>query len=990
MKKRILSLLLVVALVLSMVPAVGAAGIPFTDVSTSAWYYDSVCYVYDNGLMNGVSSTRFDPNGQLTRGMFATVLGRIEGIIVGDYPNQPFTDVNPDVYYAPYISWAHEMGVTNGVGTNRFSPNSYITREQIATMVTRFVQNLNYELIPTATTATAFNDANQISPWAREAVEYMRVTGMLQGDNYGNFNPKGLMTRCQAAQLLARLVEALNFEVVEFAFEDFHADTSDILVDVTQTVTFYAQVQNDAVLTDGEITLCTETGITLATMHDDGQGADEVADDGIFTATANLEAHSAGVQSYCAHYGNVVSPSFSISFYENLTDEQLWAGEDIMQALYDIAAQHLLCDDLQANMAEAAESLEAMCAYLQNALDNDIILSFAEESDGLHFIMPGNLVYVFTYEAMLTDPAAATRAPEEKAPSYTLDTSSDICVLKPFNWQHDDSNLENAAEEIIDTGLSYTWTSTLEDGAVTVDAMKGLDAYHIILIDSHGGTNSICTGESPTQGSLQNYAADRQAGRIRVVGVSNGGNRSFYSVTDDFFSTYYRAGDFNNSLVYVGTCHSADSPDLSSALINAGVKTVLGYSNSVYTRYCEQMCYQVVHNLCQTNAEGYYYPVSTALINAQSTLGQTDVHWATFNTGDHTAATLQIMGDNGFRLDSGFVSGDVEDAITGAPIALGSTYVNNANSTPYSDGAFGLRTTSGTHRVSVAAYGYLTRTVVNVRVNRGVTTYLSDSRLVPNTATNTSITGLITDATTGEPVPNVSIRFREYHNNNGGAYVKDSSGSPYTISTDDNGNYSTSSLPIGYYTLEASRNGYITQYADIVVGAGDYNEFSMSPTLDNDEYRVVLTWGASPRDLDSHLAAEGVHVYYADKTDVYCNLDHDDTSSYGPETITITDLGALGGFTYMVHNYTDRSASSTSASAGNMAASGAVVKLFRGSQLIKAYYVPASGMGTVWTVFSLSASGRITTHNTFSYESNPSSVGYQYTNVRGDTSKDIK
>ena len=125
MKKRIISLLLVVSMVLSLLPvsalAAGtkdtAADSPFTDVKPGDWCYDAVLYAKANGFFSGTSETTFSPNGTMTRGMFVTVLGRMAGIDPAKYGGYTgFTDVPEGMYYAPYVKWAAQYGITGGTG----------------------------------------------------------------------------------------------------------------------------------------------------------------------------------------------------------------------------------------------------------------------------------------------------------------------------------------------------------------------------------------------------------------------------------------------------------------------------------------------------------------------------------------------------------------------------------------------------------------------------------------------------------------------------------------------------------------------------------------------------------------------------------------------------------------------------------------------------------------------------------------------------------
>ena len=175
--------------------------------ATRAWYADAVEYVAANGLMDGVGERRFAPNDALTRAMFVTVLGRLVQINEADYTSVSFTDVTPGSWYAPYVEWAAQQNIVNGMDSGRFEPNTPITREQMATIIARYVQSTG-KALPTITDPVTLRDMNAVSDWARDGVELMRTTGIISGDERGYFNPRGLATRAQAATVFMRLREA--------------------------------------------------------------------------------------------------------------------------------------------------------------------------------------------------------------------------------------------------------------------------------------------------------------------------------------------------------------------------------------------------------------------------------------------------------------------------------------------------------------------------------------------------------------------------------------------------------------------------------------------------------------------------------------------------------------------------------------------------------------------------------------------------------------
>ena len=131
----------------------------------------------------------------------------------------PFTDVPQDAWYYPVVKEAYEKGITNGVTRTTFEPNATVTREQMATLVERFMEvRFHVALKDAEHPAAAFSDADQVSDWAKDAVEAMRVAGVLQGDAQNYVNPKAHTTRAEAAAVILRLADAT--ERVSFVPEE--------------------------------------------------------------------------------------------------------------------------------------------------------------------------------------------------------------------------------------------------------------------------------------------------------------------------------------------------------------------------------------------------------------------------------------------------------------------------------------------------------------------------------------------------------------------------------------------------------------------------------------------------------------------------------------------------------------------------------------------------------------------------------------------------
>ena len=222
--KKLVSLLLVLCLVFALGVSGFAASFPangFSDVSRSAWYAEAVDFVKASGLMNGVGNNRFDPNGTVTRAMVVTVLYRLADKPSVKGQSNPFRDVpnSADCWYRDAAIWAVKNGVTNGDGSaNVFSPNKSITREQMATMIVRFLLSqaeldaASERMIKLLDEKTAssllkdeFRDASSISSWASVNVLICKMTGIMNGDSAGTFRPQATLSRAECAQTFLNL-----------------------------------------------------------------------------------------------------------------------------------------------------------------------------------------------------------------------------------------------------------------------------------------------------------------------------------------------------------------------------------------------------------------------------------------------------------------------------------------------------------------------------------------------------------------------------------------------------------------------------------------------------------------------------------------------------------------------------------------------------------------------------------------------------------------
>lgn len=174
---------------------------PFTDVPKTAWCRADVEYVWQHGIMKGISATKFGPDTKMTRAMFVTVLYRMEGSPSVEGMQIPaFTDIGAKWCYDAII-WAYNAGVTLGKTATTFAPNDSITRAEIVTMVYR------YSGSPTVSGVPNFTDAASVGAWARDAIIWATSVGVVNGYTDGSFGPNKTALRSEMAAMLHRYME---------------------------------------------------------------------------------------------------------------------------------------------------------------------------------------------------------------------------------------------------------------------------------------------------------------------------------------------------------------------------------------------------------------------------------------------------------------------------------------------------------------------------------------------------------------------------------------------------------------------------------------------------------------------------------------------------------------------------------------------------------------------------------------------------------------
>lgn len=181
------------------------SGLPFADIPSGSWYYDDVAYVYDTGLMTGLTVTAFGPNLSTTRGMIVTILWRMENEPAAKH-GCPFADVRRGSYYEQAIAWASENGIVTGFDASTFAPDRAITREQLAAILFRFAAYRGMDAVTLRENLSSFQDQAAISAYAVSALNWAVGEGLMQGTG-DKLEPTGNATRAQVAAMLRRFMQ---------------------------------------------------------------------------------------------------------------------------------------------------------------------------------------------------------------------------------------------------------------------------------------------------------------------------------------------------------------------------------------------------------------------------------------------------------------------------------------------------------------------------------------------------------------------------------------------------------------------------------------------------------------------------------------------------------------------------------------------------------------------------------------------------------------
>lgn len=770
----------------------------------------------------------------------------------------------------------------------------------------------------------------------------------------------------------------------ETVLKNFNADEIYFICGEESTITFTVDVVGDY----SEINLFENDEKLIGLMHDDGLNGDAIANDGTYTyvLTDTINSDSLVTNSYFVQASDQISEKQNIYYFVPLTEETATIAKNnynsVLNAISDVEKKYLK----NQNYIESSDIPQAIAdinTILNEYKEKNIILLFEEEDGNFEIKFTSGLssLYVLKSEKTInTDSLGADVSVTVSTyqPCFTDMGGTDFSTSAydlPDGVNYVLEMLDDVALDLDNkfNNFQFSNNNNYDDEEVTLNSIKSLHANQIVLWHGHGYygpmvKSCLMTGEDfdwdgwwwDTTG----YFADCVSNRI-INSMLTGYDKVI--ISSKYIKKYCK--NMDNSLIYLAACNSGKSSELANAFLDKGATAVVANDNTIQRSYNVAMLYETLNNMTKiNNASGEYYTLQEALNKAKNKYGQDDND----NRYNGVGAKPKIFGGddaNNYQLanvQNGKLSGKVckasdhSSAISNAKINI---FKNNSlYKTINSDesGNYSINLPSGNYYLTITAHGYI-KFNTYATVVENTNTYMEAFLMIEGEEGDEGIaSGAIINSLTGKGVENVKLSIRKDWNNQ-----NQNAETITTVTTDVNGNY-TVNLPLGNYTVAMEKEGYLSSSFNIIVQSGTTENQNgvIVPTIYGDDYLITLTWDENPRDLDSHVHGtlsngNSFHVYYRHKSEYdgdikICNLDYDDTDSYGPEHVTLK-TNTSNPYYYYIYKY---------AGNGTIASSNAKVTVHKGNKLIAEYNVPTNlGNDDYWNVFAIK-NGKIVTRNT--------------------------
>lgn len=494
----------------------------FSDVSSSDWFYEATDFVVKKGLFQGTGANKFSPNTSMTRGMFVTVLGRLEGLDPSLYGNKSFSDVDTGIYYGPYVAWASSEGIVNGIDSENFGPNREISRQDLITVLYRY---LSYKggssSLGDFGSMYDFSDHSDISNYAAGAMNWGISHGVINGLGNNKLSPRTSTTRAQVAKILCTAYGLLGVDEDKTVPEDFGK--------LMDTVSTAFKDKLAALTSAGEsvssATVMSEMYNAAQEYEESGYIKDLTSDDqGVFFTYADgtpggivMELPEADTANACA-----------LSFVPEGADE---AAESISSGNGETTAK--LMDNSGNNVIGSNKVLFGLGFQYSSSSEFETYMGLKDK------IKNSDKGLELTEKYMTV------------ADFKTLNNYGAVFLSMPNSW--------------------------VTNGTICLELKEKFDPSNDYLADRKAGRIGVFSKISPGNAK---YFTDAE-GYI-LSSTSYDYELNYVLFPEKFFAYYYNFGNLlPNSFIHLGFSSSITAYNMTNTLINSGAGCITGYSDTV-------------------------------------------------------------------------------------------------------------------------------------------------------------------------------------------------------------------------------------------------------------------------------------------------------------------------------------------------------------------------------------------------------------------------
>lgn len=453
---------------------------------------------------------------------------------------------------------------------------------------------------------------------------------------------------------------------VSYTFDDtitlmnLSANLENILIGSNNDITFTVQVEG---YTGDLVELYCDNRL-IGQFNDDGNEGDDLPNDNIYTCIISAEESVTEDTyiSYVAKANGVESNTLDIFYYNNLTEEEYNQYLDVRMKTIEIEDQYRN-DEGYISYDNVNDILNSIEDYVKMLVSQGIVQDYEKGDTDFYIKLNSGIGYVYTPEiyGVLnsgTDNKIITLEPVKTSAGVFLSTITTTIDKWYNNFEYQGSySVPTCANMVTECNDSYTYYTEmwpnqgnddmLEDQEVTIESLKNLSDYSIVIWEGHGAYTEIihsalCTSQQVSLFSeFEPYSLDIKLDRIIMTkGAWNTRLGSYYGITSKFIEKYYEGK--NNAIIYLGACQSGKDNVLANAFLSKGASAVYCYDETVSMEYEMIMRTLVFYGLTTKYHHGTEpYTTADALAYAQSICGTNDPF-----IEESTRAKLMLIKEN--------------------------------------------------------------------------------------------------------------------------------------------------------------------------------------------------------------------------------------------------------------------------------------------------------------------------------------------------------